>query len=83
MPQLNDLIVGVVGSDMNTGLLAHYKANGATSDDLNDAEVQYLIARSVTPGDVADMWEEYLVGKAYSGNVTEMKHAWWLAGAPL
>lgn len=83
MPQLNDLTVGVVGSGLNDGLLAHYKSNGATSNDLNDAEVQYLIARGVAPGDVADMWETYLTGKAYTGNITEMKYSWWSAGAPL
>lgn len=83
MPQLNDLTVGVVGSNLNDGLLAHYKANGATSNDLNDAEVQYLVARGISLSDVADMWEDYLTGKAFSGNVTEMKYDWWLAGAPL
>lgn len=83
MPQFNDNVVDVVGSDINDGLLIHYKANGATSNDLNDAEVEYLAARGITPGDIADMWETYLIGKGHSGNVTEMKYAWWLAGAPL
>jgi hypothetical protein len=81
--QVNDLTIAVAGAAYNDGLVAHYQANGATSDQLNDAEVQYLVARGVTPGDLADMWEAYLAGKSYSGSVTDMKHQWWLAGAPL
>lgn len=81
--QFNDLVMDVTGPQIDDGLLAHYKANGATSDTLNDAEYQYLIARGMPPGVLGDMWNTYLIGKGYSGGITEMKHAWWKDSAPL
>jgi hypothetical protein len=81
--QFNDLIMAVTGPQIDEGRLQHYQANGATSNNLNDAEYQYLVARGIAPGVLADMWNTYLTGKGYSGNVTEMKHAWWKDIAPL
>lgn len=80
MSQLNDAIVAIVGPAIDDGLLAHYKANGATADDLQDAEFEFLVAAGATPGEIQDMWEEALIAASYSGALQDMLLEFWLAG---
>lgn len=76
MTQLNDAIHDVVGTQLNDGLLAHYKANGATADDLNGAESQFLITAGATPAHLSDMWHE-LLGP---GHLNDLLTTFWLSG---
>ena len=76
MSQINDAILAVVGTQLNDGLLIHYKANGATADDLQDAEREFLIAGGGTPGTLQDMYHE-LLGP---GQLNDLLLDFWEAG---
>jgi hypothetical protein len=77
---INDDILAVVGPQLNDGLLAYYRANGATASQLNDAEYQFLIAQGAAPAHVNDMWVEYLTGLGYTGTLDDMRKAFWKDG---
>jgi hypothetical protein len=77
---INDDILAVVGPQLNDGLLAYYRANGATASQLNDAEYQFLIAQGAAPAHVNDMWVEYLTGLGYTGTLDDMRKAFWRDG---
>jgi len=77
---INDDILAVVGPQLNDGLLAYYRANGATASQLNDAEYEFLIAQGATAAHVNDMWVEYLTGLGYTGTLDDMRKAFWKDG---
>jgi len=80
-----DLIDNVTGGpDLNGGLLTFYQANGATSGDIMTAEREFLVARGIASGHLNDMWFEFIEGAiGLSSSLSDMKHAWLKAGAPL
>lgn len=86
LAQVNDNILSVTGgSSVTDGLIAFYKANGATSDSIKDAAYEFLLARGATDGAVMDMWREFLTGVSgiTLATISDMKAQWWAAGAPL
>jgi len=79
MPQINDCIVSVTGGPTtNEGLLAFYKANGATSNNLQDAAREFLLARGVPSGQLQDMWRSFLSGLGIpDGHLNDMLYEYW------
>ena len=78
---INDCILAATGGPtVNDGLLAWYKAGGATSDSINDAEREFLLAQGVADGQLNDMWVEYisnLPGAPSSGSANELLRWYW------
>lgn len=80
MSQINDAIVAAVGPHINDGLLAYYKANGATANQINDAEYQFLIANGADPAQLNDMWFRFLRLIGYKGALDDMLLDFWEGG---
>jgi len=63
--------------------LAHYQANGATSNDLQDAEREFLLVQ--VPGGLgtnADIWMVFLNAQGYVGALSDRRSAYWAAVFP-
>lgn len=78
---INDHILAATGGPtVNDGLLAWYKARGATSNNLIDAEREFLLARGVADGHLSDMWFKYLGGLGHTGSLSDRKYQFWSGG---
>lgn len=79
---INDAILASTGGPtLNEGLLAWYRANGATSYDIQDAENEFLTQVTAPPGQLADRWFKYLGGFGYAGSLDDRRYQYWTVRA--
>lgn len=81
--QLNDCILAATGGPtVPDGLLAYYRANGATSANRVDAEGEFLAAQGFGTGDLGDRWYAYLGSLGYTGSLNDRLLAFWCGATP-
>jgi hypothetical protein len=81
MGQVNDdTVIVTVTPGYQTGLLAYYQANGATSNDLRQAEYEFLLTQGAIAAHKQDMWFAFLTGKGFVGSLSDMLQQFWAGG---